>query len=170
MIYLLGMGNLNERLGEYRKAEEMYRTAIKANDREGIASNNLAWLIVLQRPAGQRGPRPDQQRHPGQGGIPEYLDTRGMIYLNAGEKARRRRPREGPQGRPQPPKYFHLAQAYLQLNDNEKARRPSRTARPGDSPRPPPPGGERLQTGLQQAGHALSRSLCGRLRLRRRSA
>ena len=52
MMYLLGLGNLNERLGNYGKAEEMYRTAIKVNDREGIASNNLAWLIVLK---GERG-------------------------------------------------------------------------------------------------------------------
>ena len=67
MIYLLGLGNLNERLGDYRKAEEMYRTGHQVNDREGY---RLQQPRLADRPpgrTGQRGPRPDQQRHPGQG-------------------------------------------------------------------------------------------------------
>ena len=34
----------------------MYRTAIKLNDREGVASNNLAWLIVAAGRTGRARP------------------------------------------------------------------------------------------------------------------
>ena len=125
MMYLLGLGNLNERLGDYRKAEEMYRTAINTNDREGIASNNLAWLIVLlKRERGNDALDLINKAIRDKGEIPEYLDTRGMIYLNAGEKERAISDLERAlKAAPSPPKYFHLAQAYLQLNENEKARK-----------------------------------------------
>ena len=47
-----------------------------------------------------------------------------MIYLNAGEKERAISDLEKAlKAAPSPPKYFHLAQAYLQLNENEKARK-----------------------------------------------
>ena len=131
MTYLLCLGNLNERLGDYRKAEEMYRTAIKVNDREGFASNNLAWLIVLQGGQGSEALtlinsaiRAKEAAIPNkEAAIPEFLDTRGMIYLKAGEKERAIDDlKKALKDAPSPPKYFHLAQAYLQLNDNEKAR------------------------------------------------
>ena len=125
MTYLLCLGNLNERLGEYRKAEEMYRTAINVNDPEGIASNNLAWLIVLlKRERGTDALDLINRAIRAKGEIPEYLDTRGMIYLNAGEKERAIDDlKKAVYAAPSPPKYFHLAQAYLQLNENEKARK-----------------------------------------------
>ena len=124
MMYLLGLGNLNERLGDYRKAEEMYRTALKGNDREGIAANNLAWLIVLQGQRGSEALELINNAIRAKGAIPEYLDTRGMIYLSAGEGRRAIADLESAlRAAPSPPKYFHLAQAYLQLNENEKARR-----------------------------------------------
>ena len=56
LVYLMGLGHLHDRLGDYPGAMQFYRTAIKLNDRDGSACNNLAWLIVLSRPA--RGPRP----------------------------------------------------------------------------------------------------------------
>ena len=125
MMYLLGLGNLNERLGDYRKAEEMYRTAINTNDREGIASNNLAWLIVLlKRERGNDALDLINKAIRDKGEIPEYLDTRGMIYLHVGEKQCAISDLERAlKAAPSPPKYFHLAQAYLQPNENEKARK-----------------------------------------------
>ena len=75
MMYLLGLGNLNERLGDYRKAEEMYRTAIKVNDREGDRLQQPRLADRAPGRTGQRGPRPDQQRHPGQGGDTRSIST-----------------------------------------------------------------------------------------------
>ena len=56
MLYLLGLGNLNERLGNYDKAEELYRTAIKLNDRDGIACQQPRLVDRRSRAAG--GARP----------------------------------------------------------------------------------------------------------------
>ena len=127
MMYLVGLGNLDERLGDYGKAEKLYRTAINSNDREwkGIASNNLAWLIVLKNGRGSDeaidlinnairllGPNP------------EFLDTRGMVYLTAGQGQRAITDLEmALKSDHKAPRYFHLAQAYLKLNEKEKARK-----------------------------------------------
>jgi cellulose synthase operon protein C len=125
MPYLVGLGSLYERLGEYARAEAAYRRAIKVNDRDGIASNNLAWLIALNG-GGREGEALEliNSAIRARGGTqPEYLDTRGMIYLAAGEPQRAMSDFEAAfRFAPTPSKYFHLAQAYLQLNDKERAR------------------------------------------------
>jgi cellulose synthase operon protein C len=125
LLYLLGLGNLHERLGDYPRAMQFYRTAINLNDRDGIACNNLAWLIVLLK-AGKGTEALDLINNAIRlkGPVPEYLDTRGMVYLTAGD---------GPLAiadlelalkyAPNGPKYFHLAQAYLQANEMDKARK-----------------------------------------------
>ena len=137
LSYLVGLGNLYERLGDYPRAEDVYRKAIRINDRDGIASNNLAWLIVLRGGRTERGPRPDQQRHPGQGaaaGVPRHpghdLPEDGRPRT-ACRPPTSRRPSRPP---PRPPKYFHLAQAYLQPTRRRRPAGPSRPARPGGCP------------------------------------
>ena len=101
MILTIGLGNILERLGDYDGAEAMYRKAIRINDSDGIASNNLAWLMALK---GGRGPEAldlIDKAITVKGPLPEYLDTRGMIYLGAGERQRScRRSRGGPPRRP----------------------------------------------------------------------
>ncbi len=126
LLYLLGLGNLHERLGDYPGAMQFYRSAIKLNDRDGFACNNLAWLIVLLK-AGKGTEALDLINNAIRlkGPMPEYLDTRGMVYLTVGngpraiadlEQALKYAPNDGP-------KYFHLAQAYLQVNEMDKARK-----------------------------------------------
>ena len=56
--------------------------------------------------------------------MPEYLDTRGMVYLTAGDGQRAIADLEAAvKAAPNGPKYFHLAQAYLKVNEKEKARK-----------------------------------------------
>jgi cellulose synthase operon protein C len=130
LLYLLALGNIHERLGEYPRAEELYRAALKVNDTNGIAANNLAWLIALQ------GGKPEQSSALREalelinnairveGPAPEYLDTRGMIYLTAGEVTPALQDLEAAtRAAPNGPKYFHLARAYLKANDKDKARK-----------------------------------------------
>ena len=56
--------------------------------------------------------------------LAEFLDTRGVIYLSiAGGTGRAIQDLEkAVETAPSPPKYFHLAQAYLAANDKAKAR------------------------------------------------
>ena len=72
-----------------------------------------------------------------------------MIYLNAGEKQRAIDDLEKAlKARPQPPKYFHLAQAYLQAQrEREGPQGPGGRQDPGFARRPPSPGAGRLQAG-----------------------
>ena len=123
-FYRMGMGNLYEKLGDDAKAEEQYRAIVNNNDREGIASNNLAWLMALRdegkwndaldlinRAISIRGPNPD------------FLDTRGVVFISGGQNARAIDDlKQAIKVQPTASKYFHLAQAYLKMNDPEKAK------------------------------------------------
>jgi tetratricopeptide (TPR) repeat protein len=127
LIFLIGLANLYERLGDYPKAEELYRIAIKGDERNGMvanAANNLAWLIALKGGKEPEALKLIEGAIKARGAIPEFLDTRGMIYLNAGDGRRAVLDLETAlKAAPSPPKYFHLAQAYLKLKDKEKARK-----------------------------------------------
>jgi tetratricopeptide (TPR) repeat protein len=126
-IFLLGLANLHDRLGDYPKAEGLYRIAIKGDERNGLvayAANNLAVLIALKDGKEPEALKLIDGAIKVNGPIPEFLDTRGMIYLNAGLGRRAVLDLETAlKAAPSPPKYFHLAQAYLKLNDKEKARK-----------------------------------------------
>jgi tetratricopeptide (TPR) repeat protein len=124
MTYLLSQGNLYERLGDYDRAEDRYRRVVKLDDRDGVASNNLAWLIALREGKGPEALELINNAIRAKGPVPEYLDTRGMIYLASGQGQRAVTDLEAAfRAAPTPPKYFHLAQAYLMLKDKEKARK-----------------------------------------------
>lgn len=126
MVYLVGKGNLYERLGDYPRAEAAYRSAIKINDRDGMASNNLAWLIALREGRVKEKEALDliNSAIRVKGPHPDYLDTRGMIYVFTGQGRRAIADLEAAsRAAPSPSKYFHLAQAYLVLKDKTKARK-----------------------------------------------
>jgi len=58
------------------------------------------------------------------GPLPDFLDTRGVVYLTAGEPRSAIADFEAAlASQPTGPKYFHLAQAYLKVNDKEKAKK-----------------------------------------------
>jgi tetratricopeptide (TPR) repeat protein len=126
-IFLVGLANLYERLGDYPKAEELYRIAVKGDERNGLvanAANNLAWLIALKGGKEPEALKLIDGAIKARGPVPEFLDTRGMIYLNADDVRRAVVDLETAlKASPSAPKYFHLAQAYLKLNEKEKARK-----------------------------------------------
>lgn len=124
MAYIVGLGNLYERLGDYPRAEDAYRRAIQINDSDGIASNNLAWLLALRGGRGREALALINKAINARGPLPEFLDTRGMIFIELGEGRRAVTDLEGAlRTSPTPPKFFHLAQAYLGVHEKEKARR-----------------------------------------------
>ncbi len=125
-VLLVGLASLYERLGDYPRAEEVYRAAVRADERGDMAANaanNLAWLIAMRGDERNEALQLIQSAIQLRGPIPEFLDTRGMIFLKAGQRDRAVEDLEKAlKGAPSPPKYFHLAQAYLEVNQKEKAR------------------------------------------------
>lgn len=121
---VLCLGNLYERMGDYTRAEEAYRRVVQSNDAEGIASNNLAWLLALRGGRGLEALDLVNKAIRVRGALPEFLDTRGVIYLKMGEKRRALSDLEATaRASASASKFFHLAEAYLSLDEMEKARK-----------------------------------------------
>jgi tetratricopeptide (TPR) repeat protein len=130
-LLLLGLGNVREWQGKYVEAENWYQLATQQDDRDGISINNLAWLAALKDKKFKEALnyanraltlKPDQ---------PDFLDTRGMIYLLDGQPKLglddlQRAVEIDPSS---PSKLFHLTQAYLANADKEKAKQSLRAAR-----------------------------------------
>jgi len=120
---LVGLANLREQQQRYADAEELYQRAIANGDSGGVSHNNLAWLMALKDHNGPAALDYINKAIGLKGRLPDFLDTRGVIYLTAGDKQRAIKDLEDAvAGDPAPDKLFHLAQAYLQVHDNEKAK------------------------------------------------
>jgi tetratricopeptide (TPR) repeat protein len=126
----IGLGNLREKQGRYSEAQELYLRAANI-DPNGISYNNLAWLAALKDRKFKEALdyanraialKPDQ---------PDFLDTRGMVYLAAGERqlALDDLQRAVAYDPSSPSKHYHLAQALLDNNDKEKAKQSLETAK-----------------------------------------
>ena len=126
----IGLGNLREKQGRYADAQKLYLFAAE-DDRNGIAYNNLAWLATMKDGKVKEGLdyanraialKPDQ---------PDYLDTRGMVYLTGGklELALEDLKKAVAIDSSSAAKHYHLAQAFLGMNNKEKARENLETAR-----------------------------------------
>ncbi len=123
-FYRMSLGNLYERVGDDAKAEEQYRAIVNGDDRDGIASNNLAWLMAL-REDGKWNDALELINHAikVRGPNPDFLDTRGVVFISGGQNARAIDDlKQAINVQPTASKYFHLARAYLKLNDTEKAK------------------------------------------------
>jgi tetratricopeptide (TPR) repeat protein len=128
---LTALGNCRERQTRYDDAMTLYESVTKQSPRDAVASkliaasyNNLAWLLALTRSQVKDALVEINQAIKLEGPVPEFLDTRGIIYLNLKrtqdaindlEIAVKADPSS-------PSKLFHLTQAYLQANNKERAR------------------------------------------------
>jgi tetratricopeptide (TPR) repeat protein len=120
----VGLGNLRERQGRYRDAETLYQRAIDKGDTDAIPYNNLAWLLALKDGNGKAALEYINKAIALKGAQPEFLDTRGVIYLSLGDKTQLAIDdlKKVVAADPSPSKLFHLAQAYNQANDKERPR------------------------------------------------
>jgi Flp pilus assembly protein TadD len=119
---MIALGNLRERQGRFQEAEDLYLREIKQSGGDVIALNNLAWLMTLRNEKGGRALELINRAIALKGPIPELLDTRGIIYMRAGNIQRavadlNRASQLDPTG----PKLFHLAQAHLQASNRQDA-------------------------------------------------
>jgi tetratricopeptide (TPR) repeat protein len=121
---VVALGNLYERLKGYGKAAELYRRAIQIGDRDGVASNNLAWLIALTGDSGGEALELINHAIKLKGPLPDFLDTRGVVYLKASEGQRAIADlKTAVAADASASKHFHLAQAYLKANEKENAKK-----------------------------------------------
>lgn len=122
-LFLIAMGNIRERQNRYADAEALYRQAIALGGRDVVPLNNLAWLMALK---GEKSTVPLDLINRAiamQGPIPEFLDTRAIIYLSNGESKLAIEDLEDAVAiAPSAVKYFHLAQAYLEASNKPAAK------------------------------------------------
>jgi len=122
-LFLIALGNIRERQNRYAEAETLYRQAIALGGSDVVPLNNLAWLMALK---GEKGAVPLELINRAiamRGPIPEFLDTRAIIYLANGESKRAIEDLENAVAiSPSAVKYFHLAQAYLEASNKPAAK------------------------------------------------
>jgi cellulose synthase operon protein C len=131
-LLLVGLGNCRERQERYDDAKAVYERVIKqasqyaaspdAKQLLATSYNNLAWLLALKDDQGKEALVDIDNAIKLVGPKPDYLDTRGVIYLNLKKTQDAIKDLQSAvEADPSPPKLFHLAQAYLQANNRERA-------------------------------------------------
>ena len=132
-LLLVGLANLRERQELYQKAEDLYKSAVKLGDDKEVAPstseliatayNNLAWLTALKDGNAGEALEYINRAINLKGLSPDFLDTRGVVYLTAGDSQRAIGDLEKAiTVAPSSSKYFHLAQAYLEAKNKVKAK------------------------------------------------
>jgi tetratricopeptide (TPR) repeat protein len=144
------LANLRERQERYQEAEDLYRSVIQLSDGNTAPGdlqtivtsyNNLAWLMSVYDRKGHDALPYVNHAIELAGPLPDFLDTRGIVYLTVGdfqhaiddlERAVDLAPTPHRYDLAPPPSshmYFHLAQAYLAAGNKEKARQSLKAAR-----------------------------------------
>jgi predicted Zn-dependent protease len=123
---------LNEK--DWTRAEDIYRKRIKAEPRDFVAANNLAWLLVDKKSAPAEAFELVKQVRASATGKPldpkrlpvEFLDTIGTVYVKLNDPAKSQEMRETFEGAvkryPKDPRMLtYLGQAYATLGQRSQA-------------------------------------------------
>jgi tetratricopeptide (TPR) repeat protein len=122
-LLLVGLANVREQQGRYQDAETLYRRAIEQDDHDGVSCNNLAWLTALKDNKPKEALDYINRAIALQPNQPDFLDTRGIVNLTAGDiQGAIRDLTKAIEIDRVPAKLFHLAQAHLANKDKEKAK------------------------------------------------
>ena len=130
-LLLAALGNCRERQKRYDDARKFYERVIELSPRNTVESskmvansyNNLAWLLALTGAQGKDALVDINQAINLAGPEPDFLDTRGIVYLSLNRTPEAINDLEiAVKANPSPARLFHLAQAYLQANNKEKAK------------------------------------------------
>src|SRR5262249_20742098 len=108
------LADLHDFNGHYDKVIAVYRQILDREPENRIALNNLAWLLaMLER--GDEAPTMMNKVLEVAGPVPEFLDTRGVVWLQLNKTREALSDLEqAAQSRHWPKLLFHLAQAHLQ--------------------------------------------------------
>ncbi len=130
----VGLGNCRELQARFDEAMSLYKDVIdKASGNAGASPNgkslvatsynNLAWLLALKENKGKDALVDIDNAIKLAGPLPDYLDTRGVIYLNLKQTQDAIQDLEtAAKADRSPARLFHLCQAYLQANNKAKAK------------------------------------------------
>jgi tetratricopeptide (TPR) repeat protein len=123
-VLISALASLREQMGQYPEAETLYRQLVALNTDNAGALNNLAWLLTLRGAKDGQAPLDLVNRAIQlEGPRPEFLDTRGMVYLKSGETRHAVEDLEkAVAADPSASNFFHLAESYLRAGDKARAR------------------------------------------------
>ena len=134
---LVALASVRERQGRFAEAEALDRQAIARNGRDGVALNNLAWLMALRNGDHAAALGLIDRAIDLLGPDPELLDTRAVVRLAAGRDDRAADDlNEAVAASPSATKYYHLALVRLRGGTKDQAldayRLMERTMTPAD--------------------------------------
>jgi tetratricopeptide (TPR) repeat protein len=122
---VVALGNLREQESRYDDAITLYRRALEQDGKESVALNNLAWLLALKEGKTKEALPLIDRAIAARGPIPDFLDTRGVIYLLDGDTQHAMADlttATNPTANATGSRLYHLALAYHKNNDNKKAK------------------------------------------------
>ena len=118
------LADLRDLQGRHQDSINIYREMLVKNPNNGVALNNLAWLLSYQSQAYIDAQKLIDQAVALYGPLPGLLDTRGMIYLRRGQTDQALQDlKEAVEEAPAAAIYFHLAQAQLAAGNTEAAKK-----------------------------------------------
>ena len=121
---------LKEMLGEYGEAERVYREILKNNPNNGVALNNLAWILAFRIDKAEEALTLINRAIAIYGPLSEMLDTRGVVYLTLNRIQEAVRDlTEASEETPAASRFLHLAAAYHRAGQRDAALRAFNKAR-----------------------------------------
>jgi tetratricopeptide (TPR) repeat protein len=128
---LLEMADLQSIRGRYDEAQKFYRQVLQKDTQNGVALNNLAWLLALKSGQADEALQLIDRAINALGPLPEYLDTRAVVYLalNKTELAIADLEQAANLDTPSDIRFFHLARAQKMANNTDAAVRTFRKAK-----------------------------------------
>jgi tetratricopeptide (TPR) repeat protein len=126
----LNLGELLALQGNFAAAEPVYRDVLKADPKDLLALNNLAWILAARPEESAEALALVDQAIAIGGVSSEVLDTRARILISAGRydaAIADLADAQGPGGTPL--QYFHLALAYQQMGNTAEAAKAFREGR-----------------------------------------
>jgi pentatricopeptide repeat protein len=116
--------------GKYDAAAALYREVLSRDENNGMALNNLAWLLAERSKNGKVAQPYIDRAIQLFGPRAELLDTRAAVALSRGRaKAAVADLRQAVADSPTPTRYFHLARAYLKAKQPQEALKAFRQAK-----------------------------------------
>ncbi len=120
---LLPLADLQDMRGRYPEAEQLYNRVLRLDPDNGVALNNLAWLLAFRSGHPEQAQALAEKAIAVAGPTPEFLDTRAVVFLalKQPEPAIKDLEKAANLDKPTWYRHFHLARAHLMANRPDAA-------------------------------------------------